>query len=294
MKVVIFGVTGMLGSMVWKFFSCNTGYELVGTARSSKDNDSRICQFDAENFSNTEIEKILSGCDYAINCIGLIKSHINDDKQADVMKALQINSLFPHHLALAAKKTGVKVIQIATDCVYDGVKGKYVEIDKHNALDVYGKTKSLGEINSDNFLNLRCSIIGQELTGKKSLLEWFLNQPNGAELRGFTNHYWNGITTDAFARICYGIIKNDAWFNGMQHVVPSDIVTKFQMLLDFADIYERKDIKILSFEANPSVNRSIATQNLERNLQLWKNANYHKIPTIKDMVREMKLNSQMV
>ena len=48
-------------------------------------------------------------------------------------------------------KPALKVIQIATDCVFDGLKGNYTEDDKHNAIDVYGKTKSLGEVSADNF-----------------------------------------------------------------------------------------------------------------------------------------------
>ena len=57
-------------------------------------------------------------------------------------------------------------------------------------------------------MNLRCSIIGKEIRNNKSLISWFLNNEENISLNGFTNHIWNGVTTDVFAKICIGIIKN--------------------------------------------------------------------------------------
>ena len=66
---------------------------------------------------------------------------------------------------------GARVLQIATDCVYSGAQGAYVETDLHDALDVYGKTKSLGECQEPNVYHLRCSIIGPEPKDFKFLIE---------------------------------------------------------------------------------------------------------------------------
>jgi dTDP-4-dehydrorhamnose reductase len=71
-------------------------------------------------------------------------------------------------LAIFAEDSGAKVIQIATDCVFSGSNGSYLETDPHDATDVYGKTKSDGEIESSAVMQLRCSIIGRENKGKKS------------------------------------------------------------------------------------------------------------------------------
>jgi dTDP-4-dehydrorhamnose reductase len=48
-------------------------------------------------------------------------------------------------------KSNCKIFQIATDCVFSGSKGNYNEKNLHDAFDVYGKSKSLGEINNKNF-----------------------------------------------------------------------------------------------------------------------------------------------
>lgn len=277
-KIMILGITGMLGSSVFDTFS-KAGFNVFAITRN---------ELNAETARVLDIIKIFEGFDYAINCIGIIKPYIDDDNSFEVQRAIYINGLFPHKLAEASEKTNTKIIQIATDCVYDGSKGKYLETDKHNAIDVYGKTKSLGEVNHINVLNLRCSIIGKELKGKTSLLEWFLNQPKNAVINGFVNHYWNGITTLAFAEICLGIIKNNAWFSGLLHIVPADIINKSDMLKVFAKHFKRSDIKINDINANETVDRTIATVNETFNKKLWKLAGYDKIPNIKEMIEKIK------
>ena len=106
------------------------------------------------------------------------------------------------------------------------------ENSNHDAVDDYGKTKSLGEIKYKNFYNLRCSIIGRELFNKYSLLEWFLNCKD-KEINGFTNHKWNGITTFAYAKIVRSIIVENIDIPNSLHIIPSDIITKYELLQIF-------------------------------------------------------------
>jgi dTDP-4-dehydrorhamnose reductase len=273
-KIAIFGIDGMLGSAVYKIFN-QTNFNIIGINRDI---------LDVQHAGINEIKNAVKDSDYIINCIGIIKPYIHDDNPVEVERAIEVNALFPHKLS----QCGIKTIQIATDCVYDGVKGNYIETDKHNALDVYGKTKSLGEVSSENFLNLRCSIIGPEKKNKKSLLEWFLNQPVNAEVNSYKNHHWNGITTFVFAEICKGIIENDLWFHGLQHIIPSNVLNKADMLKVFADVFSRKDIKIKNINAEESINRTISTLNTQKNKQLWKAAGYDQIPTLETLITEMK------
>lgn len=50
------------------------------------------------------------------------------------------------NLVEAAKKVGAKIVYISSDYVFDGTKdGLYIEDDKVNPLNAYGKTKYLGE-----------------------------------------------------------------------------------------------------------------------------------------------------
>ncbi|GHV82961.1 NAD(P)-dependent oxidoreductase [Spirochaetia bacterium] len=273
-KIAVLGTTGMLGNAVFKVMK-DAGFDVVGTTRR---------ELDAETTTIDDIQNCVKNCDYIINCIGFIKHHIDDKNKDDVERAIKVNSLFPHKLA----KCGIKIIQIATDCVYDGVKGNYIETDLHNPTDVYGKTKSLGEINAENFMNLRCSIFGREIKNKLSNLEWFLSQPKNGKVYGYKNHFWNGVSVLAFAKICRGIINNDFWFSGLQHVVASDCMSKADLLKYYGIVFNRKDITITNIDASQSINRTINTNNNSINKELWKMADYTVIPTMKDMIIELK------
>jgi len=167
-KVLILGTTGMLGSMVKRYFEQEG---IPFDEMNHRDNG-----WDARN---PDIPGNFFDYDWIINCVGIIKQVIDENDQKDRWGTILANAEFPYRL----NETGVNVIQIATDCVYDGDRGRYAEDDPHNATDVYGKTKSLGEVPSGNFFNIRCSIIGPATNSKVSLFEWFMDQPKKASIQ---------------------------------------------------------------------------------------------------------------
>lgn len=295
MKVAVLGATGMLGSMVLDYLFRDQSYELVATARSQDMThrlEARVSGvkwhlLDAERCSVKEITDALGGAKWAVNAIGVIKPYIHDDNAAEVERAVAVNALFPHLLAHAAEKSGCRVLQIATDCVFSGSKGRYTEKDNHDPLDVYGKTKSIGEVYSVNVHHLRCSIIGPEPKGHVSLLDWFLGQPRNAGVSGYTNHQWNGVTTLHFAKLCQGIIKNDLKVPHVQHVIPTNSISKAELLQSFSREYKRGDISIKPVPANTIIDRTLATTNEQMNKELWEAAGYTKPPTVPEMVTEL-------
>lgn len=266
-SVVVLGANGMLGSMVAHYLQHQTQFKVITTTRRS--NEKNATTFDALDFlHHPEKYSFLHEADYVINCIGIIKPHCHDDNPDQVWSAIQVNAAFPHHLArtLATRKT--KILQIATDCVYSGTKGKYSEPDLHDALDVYGKTKSLGEGQYDNLLNIRSSIIGPEQGTSLSLLEWFLHQPKEAELKGFQHHVWNGVTTLQFAQLCASIIDSNSFTelrktSHLHHFVPNSTVTKFELLSLFQKIFKTQyQIEEVTAQTStvPAVDRTLATK----------------------------------
>ena len=271
MKILVLGKNGMLGSMVYRYLSGR--YKVDGTTRE---------QLNAETTDIKELMDITRGYDWVINCIGVIM-HLIDESPGSKQKAILVNAIFPIRLGM----TGVKIIQIETDCVYDGFDGDYTEDDLHNAVDIYGKTKSLGEFPFSNVIHLRNSIIGPG--NEKALFDWFLNQK---EATGFANHFWNGITTLHFAKLCEGIIKNDFETGFSQHIVPADWVTKYRLLKYINEIYG-KNIKITLGYDQLKVNRILDTNNRDRNNLLWKMAGYKTPPTIREMVRELYKNTNI-
>jgi len=295
MRVAVLGGSGMLGAMVLACLDRERTYELRATAR---DRDGRrlieerfpgvpVDALDAESARAEELTDALRGIDWVVNAVGVIKPYIHDDNGAEVERAVRVNAQFPHALARAAAHAGARVLQIATDCVYSGVRGGYLESDEHDARDVYGKTKSLGEAHLPQIHHLRCSIIGPEITRHVSLLDWFVRQPAGATVRGFLNHRWNGLTTLHFGRICRGIIEGNMDLPHLIHVLPSDIVNKAELLAAMATAYDRRDVTIVPVDAAMAVDRTLATSQPDLNSQVWQAAGYDAIPSIAGMLGEL-------
>ena len=288
--VFILGSTGMLGYSVVRDFA---GF--AGTVTGSSKRFDTNTFLDQSFFLDATVRELpqafheLGPTDYVINCIGVIKPYISEDSAASRERALLINSVFPYALDALANDLGFKIIQIATDCVFSGVRGNYLETDLHDATDTYGKTKSLGEVPSENMMNIRVSIIGPEAARSTSLFEWVRNQPKNSEINGYSDHYWNGITSAGFARICRGLIENNGFVAGTHHLLPSDSMTKFDLVTEIAEKSGRKDIKIIKGPSGHKVDRTLATTNESLNAQLWMNAGYLTIPRISELVAEIEL-----
>jgi len=272
----------MLGQACHLVFKSDSNFESISTSRIIK-KDMKF--FDA---SADSIEYLINEVspDWIINCIGIIKPHINENNFSSVKNAIAVNSLFPHQLASAISNLKTKVLQIATDCVYSGKEGGYTENSPHDPLDVYGKTKSLGEVSSEQFFHIRASIIGPEYGRSTSLQEWFLSQPKNAEVNGFTDHLWNGLTTHHFALLAKAIVLAGGDFSGTQHVIPANIVTKAELLESFAQVYNRKDIQINAVVSKFRIDRTLKTQDISRSNVLWRLAGYDKPPTIQEMIKQ--------
>lgn len=278
----------MLGSAMVEEFAGFEG-EVSRTARSrgasTGDASKAVLSFDAERDSIETLK--VKEFDYIINCIGLIKSAIMSQEEKSVRSAVKVNTNLPFALAGLANETGAKVIQIATDCVFSGDKGSYSETDPHDAEDVYGKTKSLGEVPSKHMMHIRASIIGKENRGHTSLYDWVRFQPLNAEVTGYTDHVWNGVTSNHFARITRSIVENDLFSAGVNHLLPSDVVTKFELIQEIALHESRTDIKIIEGQSGHAIDRSLSTTNPSFSETLWKSIGFETPPNIKALIGQI-------
>ncbi|MDC0968013.1 sugar nucleotide-binding protein [Alphaproteobacteria bacterium] len=287
MRILIIGSKGMLANKVLKVLTANlnNNIEIFFTTRNKiKEKNSKIINFNIlkdSKLKNLKIKKF----DYIINCAGVIKPFIDEKSSLSICNAITINSLFPRKLSEVFSNS--KIIQITTDCVFSGAHGRYLETSDHDPIDIYGKSKSLGEVTAKNVMNIRCSIIGKEINNYKSLISWVLSNSDGDEIKGFTNHLWNGVSTDIFAKLCLGIIKNKYFNDGSFHLVPKDIVSKYELIKYISDKFEKKLI-INKFKTKEKCDRSILTHNKKMNLKMWKLAGYSSPLTIKNIINEIE------
>ena len=232
--VLILGKRGGLGHMVERVLLRSEALDTFGTCR---DRESDPCYFDVENGLSglKQIMKDNGPFDYLINCIGVLRSDIDEEDAESVRRAEMINAQFPHALADLTDQMGARVIQISTDGVFSDGAGVCLEDRPADCTDVYGKTKNMGEVTAPGFLNLRCSIIGPHPRKKEGLVEWFRSQEQGAEIFGYTDHLWNGVTTLQFAQLCRLVILEQRFESirsegPVHHFCPNQVVTKKELL----------------------------------------------------------------
>ena len=232
MKVLVIGGTGMLGHKVVQVLSRR--FDVTCTIRSSFASVEHLGIFAREStIEGIDVEDIRSVAnaieyskpDVVINCVGVIKQL---PTSKDVVKTLTINSIFPHRLAKFAEEFGFRLITISTDCVFAGTKGNYSEDDPADALDLYGRSKQLGEVCDDRNLTMRTSIIGREIGSSHSLIDWFLSQ--GGPVKGYVNAIYSGFPTVILSELIATIISEYPDLKGLYHV-SSEPINKFDLLM---------------------------------------------------------------
>jgi dTDP-4-dehydrorhamnose reductase len=212
MKILILGSNGMAGHMIYHYLKETNKYEIDTIARNKATYNLDVTNFD-------ELLKInFDKYDYIINCIGLLVKESNENKNL----AYLINGALPN---IIKNNTLSKIIHLSTDCVFSGETGLYSEYSEKDGKDIYAKSKSVGEISGENCLTIRTSIIGPEIKNGTGLFHWFMNQK---EVKGYSQVYWNGITTLQLAKIIDFVIYKK-WINGILNI-PSKIISKYELL----------------------------------------------------------------
>lgn len=257
MRVMVLGITGMLGNAMFRVLSENSSLAVYGTVRSEStkryftDNlhSQIIVGVDVEN--NDSLVKAFAAIrpDVVVNCVGLVKQLADAN---DPLQAVPINTLLPHRLAALSQATAARLIHISTDCVFSGSKGDYLETDFPDAYDLYGRSKLLGEVDYPHAITLRTSIIGHELSGHRSLVNWFLAQQSS--VKGFTRAIFSGLPTVELATVVRDVVLPHQELHGLYHVA-SKPINKFDLLQLVAKAYGK------SIEIKPAedlvINRSL-------------------------------------
>jgi dTDP-4-dehydrorhamnose reductase len=256
MKLLILGHNGMLGNAVYKYFINKCDIETIeGLRWNSDEYKNKILNSDAE---------------FTINCVGAIPQ-----KKYDVEYYGFLNIELPKFL----ETTGKKVIHPSTDCEFSGnleYPKMYKWNDWRDAEDDYGKSKAkISKLIVDEFKNtkiIRTSIIGHELITSLSLLDWFLGTDDDEVLRGYSNYYWNGITTLQWCKVADMIISS--W---METFILTQVgslgLSKYDLLKIIAEVYSKPNI-INKFEMEKPLNKMLESD--------------FKIPTIEDQLIELK------
>lgn len=280
MKVLVLGVSGMLGNAMFRKLSGGAELEVFGTARSASvrrffapEMVSRIiADVDVEN--QDSLARVFAEVkpQVVVNCIGLIKQLADAN---DPLQALPINAMLPHRLARLCELGGARLVHVSTDCVFAGTKGNYRESDPADATDLYGRSKYLGEVTYPHTITLRTSIIGHELSSSHALLGWFLTQEN--RVKGYTRAIFSGLPTVELARVVREVVLPKPELSGLYHVASAPIA-KYDLLKLITGVYGKK-IEIVPDDALV-IDRSL-------NAERFSNATGYVAPSWPELVKWM-------
>jgi dTDP-4-dehydrorhamnose reductase len=228
MRVLVLGHRGMLGHVVARRFA-ERGHEVITT-------DFR---YDGESLP------FLGWAEAVVNCAGVVT----------VAPGLMVtNVLLPLHLAGLLE--GRTLVHPSTDCVFDGLRGRYAVNEPPNSTDPYGLSKRLGEgcATQRNVYVLRTSIVGPPGDGGRGLLGWFLRQDGPVD--GWVDHRWNGTTTLAWADLAAGIVEGSPFAPGLHQPATEDEITKYALLELFGGVFDHR-IEVRPVETGMPVDRTL-------------------------------------
>lgn len=242
MRVLVLGVTGMLGQAMFRLLGAAPGFAVFGTARCPASATPLPTSLVARVVWNVEalepaiLERAVSDLrpDVVVNCIGLVKQR---SAAEDPLLALPLNAMLPHRLARLCDEIGARLIHFSTDCVFSGRGGGYRETDPPDPVDLYGRSKLLGELDAPHAVTLRTSIIGPELRHRTGLLEWFLAQQG--PVAGFKRVVFSGLPTVELASVVRDLVLPRETLCGLFHVA-ADPIDKCSLLRLIAARYEKR------------------------------------------------------
>ncbi len=278
MRLIILGGSGLIGSSLTQFFGNDSDFNVTSTT--SKEsllanfNKKVSCTSFVDAFNIQSINQLCLNIrpDVVINCIGITKHKMTDN---NISAAIELNALFPHKLAEICDVSNSRLIHISTDCVFSGNKGNYLEDDKTDADDIYGKSKALGElIIAHDALVIRTSTIGHELKTNYGLLNWFLSQDTHCS--GYRKAIFSGLPATFLAQVIRDYILNGK-LKGLYHISGNPI-SKFELLKIIAEVY-KKNI-IIEPDDSVVINRSL-------NSTKFTNATGFKAPDWKTLIYSM-------
>jgi dTDP-4-dehydrorhamnose reductase len=298
MRIGITGASGMLGTALVSHMS--KSHKIFATSRSKGMEGQNI---DWDCFDLTDVMLLndwleRSKPDLVIHCAAIVNV---DNCEGNVELAMKLHVETTEVIANYLDSNNGRLIYISTDSVFDGEKkGSYSESDPVNPLNVYAKTKLMGEqpvLSMDNGLVLRVNIIGWTQEGCTSFAEWLLKSLiNNTPLNLFYDVHFSPLCVVDLSLIIEKIIEKPIF--GLYHCASSDSISKYKFGKKMAKIFQLSDkninsvsVKGMNFKANRPKNMALNVRKISAALACNPSS---IVDTIKLMKRQYDKNNDLL
>ena len=288
MKIGITGASGMLGAALVSRLSRT--HKVFATSRSIGVEGQNI---EWNCFDLTDVVLLnqwleTSQLDVIVHCAAIVDVDLCEE---NISAATNLHVITTEVIANYINSIKGMLIYISTDSVFDGEKStSYSESDLVNPLNIYAKTKLMGEKlvqSMNNGLVLRTNIIGWTQKGNTSFAEWMLKSLiDNAPLNLFHDVYFSPLTVEELSLIIEKIIYNPIF--GLYHCASSDSISKYDFGKKMAEIFQLSDSNIsrisvdeMNFKAKRPKNMALNSDKLSDKLK-------YDIPSAVDSIVRMK------
>ena len=208
--------------------------------------------------------------DWVVNCAALASV---DQCEREPVYARQLNVDLPHALAVACAETGVRLVQVSTDSVFDGRRGCYAESDEPAPLNAYARTKLDGECAVlaalPDALVVRTNFIGLSARGNAGLADWIATRASsGDQITGFRDVVFSPLLANDLATIMLAMM--DRRLAGLHHVAASDSCSKHDFARQLctalgldADLVSKGSLSGATLDALRPLNTSLSSLRAE-------------------------------
>ncbi len=225
-RILIVGGSGLLG-LNWTFFVRNE-YQVVLALhqRNIVLENIQTCRLALDSTDNLipQIQAIKP--DVIINAAGMTNV---EECESDPHLAKVLNVDFARNLALACYSLTVPIVHISTDHLFSGELSLVDELTAYSPINVYGKTKAMGELQvlsvNPNALIIRTNFFGWGPSYRQSFSDKVINDLRaGNKLILFEDVYFSPIHIAVLAKNVHDLINLQA--KGIFNVVGDERISK--------------------------------------------------------------------
>ena len=272
-KLLVTGSEGQLAKSFLKLFSNN--YKIFYYNKKTLD----ISSFD-------QVKKVLNEIqpEVILNCAAFTNVDLCEDKE-DLAYELNANSIknfsgFNGHF-----------FHISTDYVFDGTSGPYYEDDITNPINVYGKSKLLGELIVEDLFDKHTILRTNILFGKDSsasFLNWVVNSlKNNQEIKVINDQINNPVSVYDCSRTINQLINESTL--GKYHLGSDNLCSRFDFAMKIAKVWNL-DSNLVSEISTKQLKRTLQSFKAERPLKSGLLSKFDFLPrySLENSIKEIK------
>lgn len=240
-KLIVIGASGLLGSHIAKYY-VKKGVEVIATSQNHDlvETSPNLTILKLDILDSNAVKDVLTRYKphVLIHCAGITNVDYCEDNQD---QAYKVNSYSVRPFSAYAKKNQAKFVYISTDHLFDGEQALRTEETLPSPLNIYAKSKLLGEQISleecPETLIIRTNFFGKGLAWRHSFTDWLWSHlKEKKKLTLFKDSFFSPIAIPHLIFLMNELIQKNA--HKVFNVCGSERISKYDFGIKFSDYFD--------------------------------------------------------